>query len=118
MERADDELERLRIERVDFIKLDIEGAELSFLQGACRTLAQSRPVILAEVQDLRCRPWGYAAREIIGFLTRANYCWFALTANGILQPISTSLRPMTRTWWLYRKSVPADSHYADETETP
>jgi FkbM family methyltransferase len=92
VERADDVLARLRIERVDFIKLDIEGAELSFLQGARRTLAESRPVILAEVQDLRCRPWGYAAREIIGFLTRAKYCWFALTANGILQPISTELK--------------------------
>jgi FkbM family methyltransferase len=92
VEPADDALRRLRIERVDFIKLDIEGAELSFLQGACRTLAKSRPVILAEVQDLRCQPWGYAAREIIGFLARANYCWFALTANGILQPISTQLK--------------------------
>ena len=92
MERVDDVLERLRIERVDFIKLDIEGAELSFLQGAARTLAELRPVILAEVQDLRSRPWGYAAREIIDFLTRAKYCWFALTANGIVQPISTQLK--------------------------
>jgi FkbM family methyltransferase len=92
VERADDVLERLRIERVDFIKLDIEGAELSFLQGAGRTLAGSRPVILAEVQDLRSRPWGYAARDVIDFMTRANYRWFALTANGILQPISTHLK--------------------------
>jgi FkbM family methyltransferase len=92
VERVDDALNRLGISRVDLIKLDIEGAELSFLQGARRTLAQSRPVILAEVQDLRCRPWGYAAREIIDFLRDANYCWFALTANSILQPISTQLK--------------------------
>ena len=90
VESADDALQRLGIERVDFIKLDIEGAELSFLQGAGCTLAKSRPVILAEVQDLRCQPWGYAAREII--LAQANYCWFALTANGILKPISTQLK--------------------------
>ena len=43
-------------------------------------------------QDLRTRPWGYAAREIIDFLTRAGYCWFALTANSNLQPISTQLK--------------------------
>jgi FkbM family methyltransferase len=92
MERVDDVLENLGVARVDFIKLDVEGAELSFLQGACRTLAVSRPVILAEVQDLRTRPWGYAAREIIDFLRRANYCWFALTANSNLQPISTQLK--------------------------
>ena len=92
VERADDVLEKLGIERVDLIKLDVEGAELSFLQGARRILAVSRPVILAEVQDLRSRPWGYAARDIIDFLAQANYCWFALTANGTLQPISTQLK--------------------------
>ncbi len=89
--RADDVLEKLGVRQVDFIKLDVEGAELSSLRGACRTLASSRPVILAEVQDLRTRPWGYAAREIIDFLERADYGWFALTANSNLRPISTQL---------------------------
>jgi FkbM family methyltransferase len=92
VERVDDVLEKLGVTRVDFIKLDIEGAELSFLQGARTTLALSRPVILAEVQDVRTRPWDYAAREVIDFLARADYCWFALTANRNLQPISTHLK--------------------------
>jgi FkbM family methyltransferase len=91
VERVDNVLEKLGVARVDFIKLDVEGAELSFLQGAKATLATSRPVILAEVQDLRTRPWGYAASEIIDFLAGENYCWFALTANSDLQPISTRL---------------------------
>lgn len=92
IERVDDVLERLGITQVDFIKLDIEGAELSFLQGARAMLALSRPVILAEVQDVRTRPWGYAAREIVDFLRRADYSWFALTANSNLQPISMQLK--------------------------
>jgi FkbM family methyltransferase len=91
VERVDDVLEQLGIAHVDFMKLDVEGGELSLLEGASRTLVTSRPVILAEVQDLRTRRWGYAAREIIDLLVRANYRWFALTANGNVQPISTEL---------------------------
>lgn len=64
MERVDGALEKLGVTRVDFVKLERRKSGAEFLQGARRTLAPSRPVILAEVQDLRPPPWGYAAREI------------------------------------------------------
>jgi hypothetical protein len=41
------------------------------------------------VQDLRTEPWGYAAREIIQFLVRKEYRWFALDAEGNLVPTAT-----------------------------
>jgi hypothetical protein len=67
----------------------VEGAELSVLYGATKLLqSESRPAILAEVQDIRTRPWGYAAREIIQFLIRMDYRWFAIAAKGALLPIS------------------------------
>jgi FkbM family methyltransferase len=87
----DDVLAELGIAQVDFIKLDVEGAELSFLHAANLLQSASRPAILAEVQDLRTQAWGYAAREIIQFLMRADYRWFALTADSHLLPVSTDL---------------------------
>lgn len=88
----DDVLCALGISRVDFIKLDVEGAELSFLRGAVRLLqSASRPAILAEVQDVRTKPWGYAAREIIQFLVSVKYRWFALAEDGGLHPMSSDL---------------------------
>lgn len=92
VQRLDDLLGEFGMRHVDFVKLDAEGAELSFLRGACRTIRAARPVILAEVQDLRTRPWGYPAREIVEFLARENYGWFAVNANSNLQPVSTQLK--------------------------
>jgi FkbM family methyltransferase len=90
--RLDDVLEGIQWPRVDFIKLDVEGAELSFLHGARRMLcADVRPAILVEVQDVRTAPWGYAAREIVRCLADAGYGWFALADDGSLEPISSDL---------------------------
>jgi len=87
--RLDDMLAELGATKVDFLKLDVEGAELSVLYGAMKLLQrESRPAILAEVQDTRTQPWGYAAREIIQFLIRMDYQWFAIAAKGALLPIS------------------------------
>lgn len=86
--RLDDILSELEITKVDFIKLDVEGAELSVLYGAMKLLNQkSRPAMLVEVQDVRTQRWGYAAREILQFLIRMDYQWFAIAAKGALLPI-------------------------------
>ena len=64
---------------MDFIKLDVEGAELDVLKGADLLLnRRPRPVILAEVQDVRTQPWGYRARDI-QHLSHKGYKWFRLT---------------------------------------
>jgi FkbM family methyltransferase len=83
-------LEKAGIDKVDFVKLDVEGAEREVLLGAQGLLAASsraRPVILAEVQDLRTEPWGYPAQEILQILDHAGYDWFRILDDGGLAPI-------------------------------
>jgi len=81
-------LKQEKVDQVDFIKLDVEGAEMEVLQGAEELLARlPRPVFLCEVQDVRCRPWGYEAREIILLLERLGYDWFLPTVTGGLEPV-------------------------------
>ncbi len=87
--RIDDVLAEQGVSKVDFIKLDVEGGELAALNGTTRLLhGESRPAVLAEVQDVRTLPWGYPAREILQFLIRIDYRWFAIVAKGMLLPIS------------------------------
>jgi FkbM family methyltransferase len=83
--RLDDWILEQKIGGVDFIKLDVEGGELSVLRGATKLLSGGlRPVILAEVQDVRTLQWGYQAKEIISFLSQRGYQWFALSLDGSL----------------------------------
>jgi FkbM family methyltransferase len=92
VECLDRVLQDHRIERVDFIKLDVEGAELSVLRGARQLLSNKpRPVILAEVQDIRTRPWGYRALEVVRYLSSVNYRWFRPLPDGSLEGIDTAL---------------------------
>jgi Methyltransferase FkbM domain len=87
--KLDDVLAERGIQHVDFIKLDAEGGELAILEGARKLLQTApRPAILAEVEDIRTRPWGYPAREIMQLLARWNYRWFALSETGSLYPAS------------------------------
>ncbi len=87
--RLDDILSELGVSKVDFLKLDAEGAELSVLYGAMKLLnGSSRPAMLVEIQDVRTKPWGLAAREILQFLIRMDYQWFVIAAKGALLPIS------------------------------
>jgi FkbM family methyltransferase len=88
----DDFLSREDRRRVDFIKLDVEGAELGVLRGAPRLLAtKPRPVLLVEVYDIRTAAWGYAACEIVSLLGGMGYRWYRLLKGGVPEPISADL---------------------------
>lgn len=47
----DDFCRQQELERIDFIKCDVEGHELEVLAGARRTLRQHRPTLLIEVNE-------------------------------------------------------------------
>jgi FkbM family methyltransferase len=84
----DEVLREQKISAVDFVKLDVEGAELSVLKGAAQLLKGAhRPLILCEVQDLRTAPWGYAASCIIEYLCSCGYSWFTLDETGVPRPL-------------------------------
>jgi FkbM family methyltransferase len=85
--RLDTYVERHAIDRVDFIKMDIEGGERDALRGAAHLFARYRPVVLCEIEPARIAPWGYDPREILALLEASGYEWFTLDAEGGLSPL-------------------------------
>jgi hypothetical protein len=73
--------------RLDFIKMDIEGAELSALRGATRVFHDLRPVLLCEIVEERTAPWRYRGLDIIELVKSWGYEWFAFAARGRLEPV-------------------------------
>ena len=47
----DDFCERYGVQKVDFIKCDVEGHEIEVIEGARRTIAHHRPALLMEVNE-------------------------------------------------------------------
>lgn len=77
--------------QVDFMKMDVEGAELGVLRGATQLLTRRpRPVILCEVSDTRTRPWGYSSGEIVDYLAKLEFRWFGIDTAGRVIDVPSS----------------------------
>ncbi len=64
---------RGRLDRVDFVKADVEGAELAILRGAQQLLAECSPTLLLEIEDRHTRRYGHRAADVLAFLTARGY---------------------------------------------
>ncbi len=69
--------------RADFLKIDVEGAELFVLQGGLKTIRNYRPIIFAEMLRKHAASFDYHPNDIIDLLAEENYsCFYSL--NGRL----------------------------------
>jgi FkbM family methyltransferase len=76
----------LRLDRLDFIKVDIEGREMRFLVGARQTIARFRPGLLVELNDAHLARAGDTMADAFALLAGLDYRAFALGPNGHLTP--------------------------------
>lgn len=58
---------------VDFIKIDVEGSELSILKGAEQTIKKYWPAILAETYEVNAQQCGTTATNTAGLLGEWGY---------------------------------------------
>lgn len=84
LDTLDHQVALRKIERIDCIKIDVEGAELQVLQGGIATLKTFRPKLLLEINQEACLAGGYAAQEILDMLDKLNYQVYKLGLRGRL----------------------------------
>jgi FkbM family methyltransferase len=72
------------IEHVDVVKVDVEGAELSVLRGAAKTLERDRPVLLVEICEWNFQSAGYSRADLVTFLKAYDYrCSVVMPGHGL-----------------------------------
>jgi FkbM family methyltransferase len=68
MRTLDSLVQSLNLDRVDVIKIDVEGGEGGVIGGGAATLARWHPVLVLEINDPALRVQGHSAESLIGRL--------------------------------------------------
>jgi FkbM family methyltransferase len=74
-------------DRIDVVKIDIEGAELACLKGSEQTLRSFRPYLIIEVQRTSSAAGGYEQSDILNFLSPLGYSFFRISSGGKLSAV-------------------------------
>jgi FkbM family methyltransferase len=85
----DDLVAALALDRLDFIKADIEGGELRMLEGARHSIERFRPCLLIELTDTHLARAGDTLADAFAFLAARGYRAFVLDAGASFIPVTT-----------------------------
>jgi len=70
--------------RVDFMKMDVEGAELLVLKGGLKALHNYRPVIFMEMEETWTSFFGYHPNDIVSLLADIGYNCYAIKSAHLV----------------------------------
>jgi FkbM family methyltransferase len=63
--------------RLDFVKIDVEGAELHVLQGGEHAIKTLRPTMLIEIEERHTARYQHSAHDVVTWLTQRGYTMHA-----------------------------------------
>lgn len=67
----------------DFIKCDVEGAELLVFRGAEKTLSDARPVVMTELLRKWSKCFSYHPNDVIELFRRKNYSCYVINERRL-----------------------------------
>ncbi len=84
IETLDDFVNQNSIDKIELIKIDVEGYELNILKGGLKVLETFKPTLFIELDDKNLRANDGSAREVISLLAKKNYECFKAISNELV----------------------------------
>jgi FkbM family methyltransferase len=83
----DDYVREAQLEKIDLIKIDVEGFEMDVLYGAKETLKRYKPRLFVEVSDEKLRMQNSTSEKLVSFVRSYGY---SIIDTATDKPISSS----------------------------
>lgn len=81
----DDFVESNGIDRIDFLKCDVEGAELSVLKGGAKSLARFRPAVVIELLRKWSAAFGYHPNDVLDLFAGLGYVCYGVGEHALTE---------------------------------
>lgn len=94
LNRLDDLMEQDKLPAPDFMKIDVEGAELFVLKGAENTLRKYKPALLLEFNKETSEAAGYTQEDLLNFLQPLGYEFYDVLQRGRLEKLDRHNLPV------------------------
>jgi len=72
-----------KISKINFIKCDVEGAELFVFQGGVKSLERFKPIILSEISRINQSKFSCHPNDLIKFFREKGYLCFLANEKGL-----------------------------------
>lgn len=86
--RLDDYVLENKIEKIDFIKCDVDGSEIGFLKGARKTLSKFKPSMIIELNEECQLRHGSSCSEVFDEIAPYGYKYKLVSTNEKFDPLS------------------------------
>lgn len=79
--------EERRVDKLDCIKIDVEGAEFDVLKGGEKTLSKYKPHLIVELQEQTASASGRSPKDILEYLETLGYSFFSIGRKARLHSL-------------------------------
>ncbi len=103
VKKIDDYVRESKIS-IDFIKCDVEGAELFVFKGGADTIKRDKPIVFTEMLRKWCKPFNYHPNDIIKMFNSMNYKCFSIKGS-FLKEFNTMTEETVETNFIFLHTV-------------